>query len=212
MKINIVCKILVLAIFLGLAAFSGTFVLVDKEDDICKSSGKQLIETLSNESSPKGVTDAKEDNIIQKVNLQNSPVDSQDYWEDSEAFIIDTEKFEESAATGNVNMRLLESNFEIEFDEIIVSNGNEFSHYSGHVKGVPYSKAEFYVYGEVFCGSIEFCDLTYTIAVTSEEYNGKTVHVIFLINWENERDKIKNLLNPLSFLRDSGPNRGASSW
>jgi len=84
-----------------------------------------------------------------------------------------------------------------------VSNGGESCHYSGHVKGVPYSKADFYIYGEVFCGSIEFGDLMYTIAVTSEEYNGKTVHVAFLINWENERDKIKDLLNPLSFLQGS---------
>jgi hypothetical protein len=34
---------------------------------------------------------------------------------------------------------------------------------------VPYSKAEFYTYGEVFCGSIELGDMTYTIAATSEE-------------------------------------------
>jgi hypothetical protein len=52
---------------------------------------------------------------------------------------------------------------------------------------VPYNKVEFYTYGEVFCGSIEFGDLTYIIAVTSEKYNGKIVHVVFLINWENEK-------------------------
>jgi len=69
---------------------------------------------------------------------------------------------------------------------------------------VPYSRAEFYVYGEFFCGSIEFCNLMYTIAVTSEEWNGKTVHAVFLINWENERKKMEDLLNPLSFLCGSG--------
>lgn len=43
----------------------------------------------------------------------------------------------------------------------------------------------------------------YTIAVTSEEYNGKVVHAVFLINWENEIKKMEDLLNPLSFLRSS---------
>jgi hypothetical protein len=50
------------------------------------------------------------------------------------------------------------------------------------VKGKPYTKAEFYIYGELFCGSIEFGDLMYVIAVTSEEYNEKTVHIVFLID------------------------------
>ncbi|MGB9941348.1 hypothetical protein [Methanosarcina sp.] len=203
MKIGIVCKVLILATFLGLAVFSGIFVLVDKEDNIAKHSEKQFVETVSNESSLKGITDTQDNDIVQKVNLQDNPANSQDYWDDSETFIIDIKKFEESAAGGNVNIRLLERNFEIEFDEITVSNGGESCHYSGHVRGVPYSKADFYIYGEVFCGSIEFGDLMYTIAVTSEEYNGKTVHVAFLINWENERDKIKDLLNPLSFLHGS---------
>jgi hypothetical protein len=44
----------------------------------------------------------------------------------------------------------------------------------------------------------------YTVAVISGEYNGKTVHAVFLINWENERKKMEYLLDPLSFLRGSG--------
>lgn len=197
MKIDIICRMLVLLIFLGLAVFSGIFVLANNEDNIRKCSGKQLVETASNESSLEEVTDAQENDIIQKVHLQDNPVDSQEYWEDSETFVIDIKKFKESASGGNINIRLLEKDFEIELDEITVSNGGESCHYSGHVKDVPYSKVEFYVYGEVFCGSIEICNLMYTIAVTSEEYNGKTVHVVFLINWENERDKAKDMLNPL---------------
>src|SRR5690606_19247400 len=105
MKIDIVCKILVLLIFLGFAVFSGTIVLVDNKDDINKCSGKQLVETVSNESSPKGMTDAQGNGIIQKVHLQDNPVDSNGYWDDSESFIIDIEKFEESAASGNINIR-----------------------------------------------------------------------------------------------------------
>lgn len=200
MKTDILCKIIVLLIFFGLAVFSGTFILVDKDDDGCRYAGKQLAETVSNESSPKGITNAQGNDIIQEVHLQDNPVDSQGYWDDSETFVIDIKKFEESAASGNINIRLLERDFEIELDEITASNGGKSCHYFGHVKGVSYSKAEFYVYGEVLCGSIEFCDLMYTIAVTSEEYNGKNVHVVFLINWENERDKVKDMLNPLSSL------------
>lgn len=192
MKIDIVCKILVLLIFLGFAVFSGTIVLVDNKDDKC--SGKQLVETASNENSPKVMTDAQGNGMIQKIHLQDNPVDSNGYWDDSESFVIDIKKFEESAASGNISIRLLERDFEIELDKITVSNGGRSCHYSGQVKGMPHSKAEFYIYGDVFCGSIEFCDLTYTIAVTSEEYDGKTVHVVFLINWENERDKVKDML------------------
>jgi hypothetical protein len=43
----------------------------------------------------------------------------------------------------------------------------------------------------------------YTIAVTSEKYDGNAVHVVFLIDWENERGKIKDLFTPLSSSRDS---------
>lgn len=203
MKTEIVCKILVLAIFLGLAVFSGIFILIDNEDNTCKYSEKRLVETTSNESSPDGTTDAQDKSIIQKVVLQDSTVDSQDYWDDSETFVIDIKKFEESAASGNVNLRLLERSFNIKFDEITVSGGGESGHYRGHVEGIPYSKAEFYIYDEVFCGSIEICDLMYTIAVTSEKYDGNAVHVVFLIDWENERGKIKDLFTPLSSSRDS---------
>lgn len=206
MKIGIVCKILKLAIFLGLAVFSGISVisvLANNEEDVSKYSGKPFAETVSNESSLQEVTDFHENDIVQEVNLQDDTVKCKDYWDDSETFIIDIKKFKECAASGNVDIRLLERNFDIEFDEITVLKGEDSCHYSGHVKGVPYSKAEFYIYGEVFCGSIEFGNLTYTIAVTSEEYNGKIVHVVFLINWENEREKMKDLLNPSSFLRGS---------
>ncbi|AKB53082.1 hypothetical protein A9239_13210 [Methanosarcina sp. A14] len=204
MKITIFCKIFILAVFLGLVVFSGSFLLVNNEDTISECSTKQLVETVYNESSITEVTDFHESGIVQKVNLQDNLVNSQDYWDDSETFIIDIKKFKEAAESGNINLRLLDRNFDIEFDEILVLNGGESCHYSGHVKGVPYSRAEFYVYGDVFCGSIEFCNLMYTIAVTSEEYNGKTVHAVFLINWENERKKMEYLLDPLSFLRGSG--------
>ncbi len=81
--------------------------------------------------------------------------------------------------------------------------GGDSCHYSWHVKGAPHSKAEFYIYGEVFCGSIDSGNLTYTIAVTSEKYNGKIVHAIFSVNWENKREKVKDLLNPSRFLYGS---------
>lgn len=180
--------------------FSEISVLANNGDTVSKCSGKQLVETGFNKSSLQEITDFRDNDIIQEVNLQDNCVNCQDYWDDCETVVIDIKKFEEYAASGNVNISLMDRNFEIEFDEITALNRDKSCHYSGHVKGVPYSKVEFYVYGDVFCGSIELCDLTYTIAVTSEEYNGKIVHVVFLINWENERGKAKNLLNPLSFL------------
>ncbi len=203
MKITIFYKMFICTVFLGLVVFSGSFLLVNNEEAIFESSEKQHVKTVSNESSIKEITDFHENDIVQKVNLQDNSVNSQDYWDDSETFVVDIKKFKESAESGNVNLRLLNKSFDIEFDKSLVLNGGDSCHYSGHVKGVPYSKVEFHVYGEVFCGSIEFCNLMYIIAVTSEEYNGKTVHAVFLINWENERKKMEDLLNPLNFLRGS---------
>ena len=150
MKINIFCKIFLLTIFLGLTVFFGSFVLVDNEEASSENSGKQLVETVSNESSIKEITYFDENDIVQEINLQDNPINSQDYWDDSETFIVDIKKFKESAESGNVNLRLLERNFDIEFDEISVFNGGDSCHYYGHVKGVPYSKVEFYIYGEFF--------------------------------------------------------------
>jgi hypothetical protein len=112
MEISIVYKILTLAIFLGLAVFSGISVLVNNEDDVSKCSRKQVVETVSNERSPQEITDFHEKDIIQKVNLQNNSVNCQDYWDDSETFIIDIKKFKECAASGNADIRLLERNFD----------------------------------------------------------------------------------------------------
>jgi len=68
---------------------------------------------------------------------------------------------------------------------------------------VPYSRAEFYVYGEVFRGSIEFCNLN-TIAVTSEEYDEKNSSCGIFNKLGIRKKKTKDLLSSLSFLCNSG--------
>lgn len=198
--------IIVLVAFLMLAAFSGFLVLTDDNSKVKTSeySGTQLNEIISNESSFKEFSGIPGDNIIQKTEIQDSSLEFQGHWDGFETVTIDVQKFENAAENGSVNLRLLERDFEVEIEEISRLNGGNSYRYSGYVKGIPQSKATFYVYGELFSGSIEFEDLTYNIAVTSEQYNGKTVHTVFIIDWKEDQERLKHSLNPLRLIFISG--------
>jgi hypothetical protein len=203
--------IVVLAVFLSLAAFPGFLVLTD--DNRVKTpeapEGPEGPETqsdkiTSDEGSFKEFSGISGNNIIQKIEIQDIPLESHEYWDGFETVTIDVEEFENAVANGSVNLRLLERNFEVEFEEISRLNGGKSYRYSGHIKGIPQSKATFYVCGELLSGSIEFEDLMYNIAVTSENYNGKTVHTVFLMDWKKDRERLKTSLNPLRFIFASG--------
>lgn len=195
-----------LAAFLTLAAFSGFLVLTDDNSKVKTSedSGTQLDEIDSDKGTFYKFLKPPGENIIQMIEIQDSSLKFQEYWDGFETVTIDVQEFENAAANGNVNLRLLERNFEVEIEEISRLNGGNSYRYSGYVKGIPQSKATFYVCGELFSGSIEVEDLMYNIAVTSEQYNGKTVHTVYLIDWKEDRKRLKHSLNPLRFIFASG--------
>jgi hypothetical protein len=198
--------IIVLTAFLTLAAFSVFLVLADDNSKAKTSeySGTQLDEIVFNESSFKEFSGIPGDNIVQKIEIQDSSLEFQGHWDGFETVTIDVQEFENAAANGNVNLRLLERDFEVKIEEISRLNGGKSYRYSGYVKGIPQSKATFYVYGELFSGSIEFEDLMYNIAVTSEQYNGKTVHSVFIIDWKQDQERLIHSLNPIRLIFISG--------
>jgi len=204
MKVN--STIIVLAAFLVLAAFSAFLVLAEGNNmvETSKYSGAQLDEIVSDDSSFRAISGTPGNNIIQKIEVQDSSLEFQEYWDGFETVTIDVQEFENAAANGNVHIRLFERDFEVEIEEISRLNGGKSYRYSGYVKGIPDSRATFYVYGELFSGSVEFEDLMCNIAVTSETYNGKTVHTVFVMNWKKDRERLVHSLNPLRLIFISG--------
>lgn len=204
MKVN--STIVVLAAFLALIAFSAFLVLAEGNSivETSKYSGAQLDEIVSDDSSFKAVSGIPGNNIIQKIEVQDSSLEFQEYWDGFETVTIDVQEFENAAANGNVHLRLFERDFEVEIEDISRLNGGKSYRYSGYVKGIPDSRATFYVCGELFSGSVEFEDLMYNIAVTSETYNGKTVHTVFVMDWKKDRERLVHSLNPLRLIFISG--------
>lgn len=193
--------ITLVAVFLGLATLSGYLVLAD--DNKAKTSEnteKQFDKNASNGGLIKNFSKSSGENIVKKVEIRNFSFESKEYWDGFETVTINVEEFENAAAKGNVSLRLLEKNFEIQITEISGLNGGKSYRYSGYVKGMPQSKATFYVCGELFSGSIEFEDLMYNIAVTSEMKDGESVYIVFVVDWKKDRERLKYLLNPLTCL------------
>lgn len=190
--------IILFAVFLSLAAFSGFLVLTDNNCKVITPEGSrmQFDNISSNGGSLKEIPEASGDSIIQKVETQDISLKSQAYWDGFETITIDIKEFENAASNGSVNLGFQERDFEVEIEEISRLNGGKTYRYSGHVKGKPQSKATFYVCGDVFSGSVEFENLMYNIAVTSRKYDGKTVYAVFVIDWKKDRERMKNLLNP----------------
>jgi hypothetical protein len=199
MKIDSTMKLF--ALFLGLATLSGFMVLTDNNSKVKTSedTGKQFDNIASDEKLLKKLSETSGEDIVKRVEIQDTLFKSQKHWNENEfeTVTINIEEFENTAANGNVSLRLLERDFEVQIKEISRLNGGKSYRYSGCVKGVPQNKATFYVCGELFSGSIEFEDLMYNIAVTSEVNDGKIVHVVFIMDWEKDRGRLKHLTNPL---------------
>lgn len=193
--------ITLLAVFLGLATLSGYLVLADENKaKTPENTGKQFDKIASDGGLLKNFSKPSGENVVKKIEIQNFSFESQEYWDGFETITINVDEFENAATKGNVSLRLLEKNFEIQITEISRLNGGKSYRYSGYVKGIPQSKATFYVCGELFSGSIEFEDLMYNIAVTSEMKDGESVYIVFVVDWKKDRERLKYLLNPLTCL------------
>lgn len=200
MKIDSTMKLF--ALFLGLATLSGFMVLTDGSNKVKTSedTGRRFDNITSDEKLLKKLPETSGKDIVKKVEIQGASFKPQKHWEGFETVTINIEEFENTAVNGNVSLRLLERDFEVQIKEISRLSGGKSYCYSGYVKGDPQSKATFYVCGELFSGSIELEDLMYNIAVTSEVNDGKTVHIVFIMDWKKDRERLKHLMNPLTYL------------
>ncbi len=205
---------ILLIVFVSLEVLPGSLVLTDDNSKVKtpEADGRQFDKIASDRGSLKNFSETSGENIIQKIEVQDFPLKAQEYWDGFEIVTIDVEEFENAAANGNVSLRLLDRDFEVQIEEISRLNGGKSYRYSGYVKGMPQSKATFYVWGELFSGSIEFEDLTYNIAVTSEKNDGKTVHVVFMMDWKKDKERFKDLLNPLSYLTFNQETKAICCW
>lgn len=200
MKMDSLGIISLIAVFLGLVALSGYLILADDSNKARTPgiAGRPPDKINSNEEILKNFSKTS-DNIVEKVEVQNISFESQKYWDGFETVTINVEEFESAAANGNLSLRLLENDFEIQIKKISRLNGGKSYQYSGYVKDVPQSEATFYVSGELLSGSIKFEDLMYNIAVSSEIKDKKTVYIVFITDWKKDRERLKSWLNPLKY-------------
>lgn len=193
--------IILLAVFLCLAALSESLLLVDdNKSRTFEVNGNQFDKITSDGGLSRNFTKPSGENIVKKIEIQNFSFESQEYWDGFETVTINVEEFERAAANGNVSLKLLGQDFKVKVKDISRLNGGKSYRYSGCVEGIPESRATFYVYGELLSGSIEFEDLIYNIAVTSEINDGETVYIVLVTDWKNDRERMKYLLDPLKYL------------
>lgn len=164
----------------------------------------------SNESIP------DDRDIIQKIEVNDSSfLEVSEYWDGYETIIVDTDKLRKAADGGHVTLRLMGEDFEVRIQEasrLTGENGESTYYYTGPVVGNKQSRADLYVEEDIFYGSVELGEprnVTYNIAAhTNERYygkNGKIVHVVFVIDWEKEKERLEQAgIDPLQFfLRNS---------
>ncbi|MDY9926458.1 hypothetical protein [Methanosarcina sp.] len=142
--------------------------------------------------------------IIQKIEVKNSSfLEVSEDWDGFETVIIDADKLRKAADNGNVTLNVMEEDFEVEIQEKSRLEGENAYYYTGPVAGSKQSRAELYIEGENLSGSVELGEpwnVTYNIAHTDERYDGKIVHIVFMIDWEKERERLEQEeIDPLQF-------------
>lgn len=173
-------KILAVAIFilLGIAVFSIYF----------GSSNEDILD---------------DNDIIQKIEINNSSfLEFSKVWDGFETVTIDIDKLRKAADNGHVFLRLMGEKYEVEIQEVSRYTEDEYF-YAGPVVGSNESKADLYLQENSFCGSVGLGkprNVTYNIRPTNERYNGKTVYIVFIQDWEKEKERLEKMeIDPLQF-------------
>ncbi|HWQ49424.1 MAG TPA: hypothetical protein VN414_10850 [Methanosarcina sp.] len=147
--------------------------------------------------------------IIQKIEVNNSNFfEVSEDWDGFEAVVINTDKLRKDADKGNVTIKVMGEDFNIEVKEKSRIEGENTYFYTGSITGTKEGRSDLYVGGECLGGSIEPGEpwnVTYNIVHTDERYNGKVVHVIFMQDWEKQWKRLEKMgIDPLQFsLRNS---------
>ncbi len=158
-------------------------------------------ETELGQSSPGNLSGVVGDWIIPVIgfdkNLLEVP-ESRDY---VDAVIVNTEKFNKSAANGTVNLSLMGENFELKLHEKDTSSTR--TTYAGYITGKPQSIALFAVGEDTISGciNVDFYTLSYSIIATDEKYDGNVVHLVWMYYNEGADEKLaeESSLDPLQF-------------
>jgi hypothetical protein len=147
-----------------------------------------------------------EGDIIQKIEINNSSfLEVPEDWDGFETVIVDIDKLRKAADDGNVTLNIMGENFEVEIKEKSRLEGENAYFYTGPIVGSKDkdSRADLYVGEESLGGSVEPGEpwnVTYNIAPTDERYNGKIVHVVFMQDWEKQKERLEKAgIDPLQF-------------
>lgn len=153
-------------------------------------------------SSNESTQDDKE--IIQKIEINNSSFfELSKDWDGFETVTIDIDKLRKAADKGNVTIKVMGECFNIEIQEKSRLEGENAYFYTGRITGSKEGRSDLYVEGEYLGGSVEPGEpwnVTYNIVHTDERYNGKVVHIIFVQDWEKQRERLEKMgIDPLHF-------------
>lgn len=202
---------LVFVAFLGYSGFNSENVSEDENGffDETNASGNILEDENglfdgrnASVTSPESFSQTDKESIIKKIEIDSSFLEVSEDWDDFELVIVDTDKLKKSAANGSVDLRVMGEDFEVEIREASKLRGENSYFYTGPIVGSERGRADLYVVGERLSGSVEPGEpwnVTYNIAPTYEKYDGKTVHVVFMVDWEKERERLEQNIDPLQF-------------
>lgn len=147
-----------------------------------------------------------EGDIIQKIEVSNSSfLEGSEDWDGFETVIVDIDKLRKAADDGNVTLNIMGEKFEVEIREKSRLEGENAYFYTGPIVGCKDkdSRADLYVGEETLGGSVEPGEpwnVTYNIAHTDQRYDGKIVHVVFMQDWEKQRERLEKAgIDPLEF-------------
>ncbi|AKB79378.1 hypothetical protein MSHOH_2895 [Methanosarcina horonobensis HB-1 = JCM 15518] len=162
--------------------------------------------TLSVYSSYNKESAQTDGDIFQKIEVNNSSfLEVQEDWDGFEIIIVDIDKLRKAADDGNLTLNVMGENFEVEIKEKSRLEGENAYFYTGPILGSKDkdSRADLYVGEESLGGSVEPGEpwnVTYNIAPTDKRYNGKIVHVVFMQDWEKQRERLEQAgIDPLQF-------------
>ncbi len=143
---------------------------------------------------------------FKKIEVNNSSfLEVQEDWDGFEIIIVDIDKLRKAADDGNLTLNVMGENFEVEIKEKSRLEGENAYFYTGPILGSKDkdSRADLYVGEESLGGSVEPGEpwnVTYNIAPTDKRYNGKIVHVVFMQDWEKQRERLEQAgIDPLQF-------------
>lgn len=144
-----------------------------------------------------------DDGIIQKIEVNNSSfLEFSKDWDGFETVTIYIDKLRKAADSGHIFLKLMGEEYEVEIQEASRYTEDEYF-YAGPVVGSNESRADLYLQENSFCGSVGLGkprNVTYNIRPTSERHNGKTVYIIFMQNWEKEKERLEKMeIYPLQF-------------